>query len=124
MQRVCASVTLIMVKHQCSKIIEQHRECYHERIIFGIFGKVTDLGISDANNMGAAMAPAAASTVAAHLKDTGRNADYYDLIITGDLGIFGSDIMRTLMKEEGIVPGKKYSDCGAMIYKKQPRKIR
>ena len=56
-------------------------------------GKVVDGGISDANNMGAAMAPAAVDTLLNHLEDTGRSLDYYDLVATGDLGFIGKDIM-------------------------------
>ncbi len=60
------------------------------------FGRITDLGISDANNMGAAMAPAAASTITGYLRDTGSSPDDFDLILTGDLGRVGSDLLHTL----------------------------
>lgn len=84
-------------------------------------GKVTDFGILDANNMGAAMAPAAAKTLLTHLTDTGRSPQYYDLILTGDLGLFGSKVLRELVKEDGVDLGENYKDCGAMIYKEEPR---
>lgn len=58
----------------------------------GVIGRVVDLGITDAANMGAAMAPAAADTLKRHLFDTGRTVEDYDLIITGDLGSFGSEL--------------------------------
>lgn len=79
-------------------------------------GTVTDLGIKDANNMGAAMAPAAYSTLTAHFEDTGRGPDYYDAIVTGDLGVIGSDILRELFGRDGIELGTRYMDCGRLIY--------
>ena len=79
-------------------------------------GKVVDFGITDVNNMGAAMAPAAADTILNHLRDTGRKADYYDLIITGDLGALGSRIVKDLVWEKGIDMQKNHVDCGEIIY--------
>lgn len=79
-------------------------------------GKIIDLGIKDANNMGAAMAPAAADTILTHFKDTGRTPDYYDLIATGDLGVVGRGICQELVKEQGYNMGSVYNDCGVMIY--------
>ncbi len=84
-------------------------------------GKVIDFGISDANNMGAAMAPAAAQTVIQHLEDTGRSVDYYDNIVTGDLGIYGSRLFLELLESEGIHASAKHKDCGEMIYDKKQR---
>ena len=84
-------------------------------------GKVIDFGISDANNMGAAMAPAAAKTVSQHLKDTGRSADYYDHIVTGDLGIYGSKLFLELLQSDGIYASEKHKDCGEMIFDKKQR---
>ena len=79
-------------------------------------GTVTDLGITDANNMGAAMAPAALATIKAHFSDLGVTADDYDLIVTGDLGQLGKDILLTLAMKEGLSIGGKLSDCGTMVY--------
>ncbi|MBQ8685332.1 MAG: stage V sporulation protein AD [Clostridia bacterium] len=79
-------------------------------------GKVVDYGITDVNNMGAAMAPAAADTVLGHLRDTGREADYYDLIITGDLGALGSRILKDLTWEKGVDIQKNHVDCGEIVY--------
>ena len=79
-------------------------------------GKVIDFGVTDANNMGAAMAPAAAKTVACHLKDTGRSVDYYDYIVTGDLGIYGSELFLRLLESEGIHAASVHKDCGEMIF--------
>ena len=84
-------------------------------------GKVIDFGIADANNMGAAMAPAAAKTVAQHLKDTGRTADYYDYIVTGDLGVYGSRLFLELLESEGIKAAENHKDCGEMIFDKKQR---
>jgi stage V sporulation protein AD len=82
------------------------------------FGKVVDFGISDVNNMGAAMAPAAMRTLVSHFKDTGTTPDDYDMIITGDLGKLGSEILIDLMEHEGYKLGKNYMDCGHTIFDK------
>lgn len=79
-------------------------------------GKVIDYGITDANNMGAAMAPAAAYTIAKHLQETGRQPDYYDWIVTGDLGIFGSEMLCRLLESDGIDIRHIHRDCGKMIF--------
>lgn len=84
-------------------------------------GKVTDYGITDANNMGAAMAVAALTTLVAHFKDTNSGPDDYDLIVTGDLGKLGSDILQDLMQKEGYILGQSYHDCGQMIFSKKQR---
>lgn len=81
------------------------------------FGKVVDFGITDVNNMGAAMAPAAADTILTHLRDTGREESYYDLIITGDLGALGSRIVKDLTWEKGVDMQKNHVDCGEIVYK-------
>ncbi|MBQ2833739.1 MAG: stage V sporulation protein AD [Clostridia bacterium] len=80
-------------------------------------GRVIDLGISDANNMGAAMAPAAADTIAAHFRDTERNSGDYDMIVTGDLGRFGRTLLLKLLEEREIdVRPEKLFDCGSEIF--------
>ena len=79
-------------------------------------GKVVDFGITDVNNMGAAMAPAAADTILNHLRDTGKSADDYDLIITGDLGALGSRILKDLTWEKGVDIADNHVDCGEIIY--------
>ncbi|MBQ5883070.1 MAG: stage V sporulation protein AD, partial [Clostridia bacterium] len=82
-----------------------------------IFGKIRDLGITDVNNMGAAMAPAAAETISAFLNDTKTSPDDFDLILTGDLGKVGSDLLKELLiKENNIDISKVHYDCGIMIY--------
>ncbi len=79
-------------------------------------GKIVDMGITDSMNMGAAMAPAAADILLAHLQDTGRNPRYYDLIATGDLGTVGKELVIKLLEKEGYVLGSNYNDCGLMIF--------
>lgn len=79
-------------------------------------GKIIDMGVSDLNNMGAAMAPAAIDTLTAHFEDTGLKADDYDLILTGDLGLIGSDILEELMLEEGYDIRENHNDCGKIIF--------
>ena len=68
----------------------------------GTIGKIIDTGIKDSNQMGAAMAPAAVDTILSHLEDTGRTLDYYDLVLTGDLGFIGKDIAKDLLCDAGI----------------------
>ncbi|MBR6668167.1 MAG: stage V sporulation protein AD [Clostridia bacterium] len=80
-------------------------------------GRIVDMAIKDANNMGAAMAPAAADTLSRHLSDTGRTAADYDLIITGDLGRVGHDLLLTLMQERGMpLDQTRYIDCGLEVF--------
>ena len=86
------------------------------RITSATFGKVVDYGIADVNNMGAAMAPAAMDTLIAHFRDTNTKPKDYDLILTGDLGKLGSEILMDLMEREGYKLGVNYSDCGQMMY--------
>ena len=85
-------------------------------------GKVIDAGIRDANQMGAAMAPSAVDTLLNHLQDTGRDIDYYDLVVTGDLGYIGKDIMADLLADAGLDKKKifsHYDDCGTMLYSRE-----
>ncbi len=80
-------------------------------------GKIVDMGITDPNNMGAAMAPSAVSTLLAHFKELNRTPDYYDVIATGDLGHIGKDLVIKLMEEEGYKLNN-YTDCGIEIFDK------
>ena len=82
-------------------------------------GKIVDMGIKDANNMGAAMAPAALDTLITHLKDTGRKPSYYDAIITGDLGHVGKEIVTEMASSKGYNIKANYNDCGVLIFDKQ-----
>ncbi|MBR4016720.1 MAG: stage V sporulation protein AD [Oscillospiraceae bacterium] len=79
-------------------------------------GTVTDLGIKDANNMGAAMAPAALATIQAHFNDLECSVNDYDLIITGDLGQLGKDALLTMAQRKGISLGGKLVDCGTLVF--------
>lgn len=81
-------------------------------------GKIVDYGIRDSLNMGAAMAPAACDTIAAHFADFGDSVDSYDRIITGDLGYVGQRILLDLLKEKGIDISALHSDCGIEIFDK------
>ena len=80
------------------------------------FGKVVDFGITDVNNMGAAMAPAACHTILRHLSETGQKATDYDLIVTGDLGALGSRIVKDLTWEKGVDIAGNHVDCGEIVY--------
>lgn len=87
------------------------------RVTLATAGRVVDMGVSDANNMGAAMAPAAVDTLIAHFRDTGRTPQDYDQIITGDLGLVGSKILRELMgKNNYPLSEQGYMDCGLTIF--------
>lgn len=79
-------------------------------------GKIVDLGIKDANNMGAAMAPAACDTITTHLRETGRTVNDYDLVLTGDLGKFGKSMCTRLLKDNDLDFGERYNDCGCLIF--------
>lgn len=92
------------------------------RVASATAGMVQDKGIMDVNNMGAVMAIASADTIKRHLKDLDIKADYYDLILTGDLGVYGKEILIQYLKSDGIDISKNYDDCGLILYdrKKQP----
>lgn len=79
-------------------------------------GRIVDYGIKDSMNMGAAMAPAACDTISRHLQDFGVRADYYDKIITGDLGKVGSGLLAELLREKDIDITSNHMDCGLEIY--------
>lgn len=79
-------------------------------------GTVTDLGIKDANNMGAAMAPSVLQTLKAHFQDMNTSPEDYDLIVTGDLGQLGKELLLELSRENGIPLGGKITDCGTLVF--------
>lgn len=79
-------------------------------------GKIVDYGVTDANNMGAAMAPAAAYVIKTHLSDRGMSPEDFDLIITGDLGRVGGTLLIELLSRDGINIAPRYKDCGTMIF--------
>lgn len=86
-------------------------------------GAVVDMGIKDANCMGAAMAPAAADVITTHFKDMGIDASYYDAIVTGDLGSLGSSLLIQLMQKEGHDISKVHNDCGMMIFDRETQDV-
>ncbi len=79
-------------------------------------GVVTDLGVKDANNMGAAMAPAAYSTIRAHMEDLHTSPEEFDLIVTGDLGQLGKELLLELARRDGFALGGKLADCGTLVF--------
>ena len=86
------------------------------------FGRIVDLDVKDANNMGAAMAPAAADTLKTFFVETGTRPADYDGIFTGDLGYVGTELLKKLMAEEGI-PLENHNDCGLMIFDRQKQNV-
>ena len=98
------------------------REGNGPRITHVTAGKIVDKGITDTNNMGAAMAPAAFDTITAHLRDTGRKPSDYDLIVTGDLGVLGSELLLELLRREGLqLPN--HMDCGCLIFDEKKQDV-
>lgn len=98
-----------------------------EKMLIGVehicTGKIVDMGITDANNMGAAMAGAAADTIYKFLKDTGTKVGDYELIITGDLGQVGSELLYDLLGRENIDITDRHKDCGLMIYNREEQDV-
>ncbi len=86
------------------------------RLLGGCIGRICDLGVTDASNMGAAMAPAAADTIQRYLTDTGTSPQDYDAIITGDLGRIGSPLLIDLLLKQGIDISAVHRDCGCMMF--------
>lgn len=96
-------------------VISMHKDNYPS-ITHITTGRVTDYGITDVNNMGAAMAPAAVNTLKSHFEETGRQPDYYDVIITGDLGKYGKQITESFMQNDYPNFAKHYIDCGCELF--------
>ena len=86
-------------------------------------GRITDLGVTDANNMGAAMAPAAADTIFNFLTDTNTKPEDYDLILTGDRSAVGSELLQELLQRKGIDLGTRHADCGLMMYDRHTQDV-
>ena len=86
-------------------------------------GKIQDMGITDLNNMGAAMAGAAYDTISRHFRHMGTHAENYDLIITGDLGLVGSDLLYDLFSRDGVDIRRYHKDCGLMIYDRESQDV-
>lgn len=86
------------------------------KITEALLGKAIDMGITDISNMGAAMAPAAIDTVKRYFRNSAHSPGYFDLIVTGDLGYEGSEILKDLLLGDGIDIRKNHVDCGLMIF--------
>lgn len=86
-------------------------------------GTVEDLGVTDQNNMGAAMAPAAAATLRRFFTDTNSSPEQFDLIATGDLGAIGSRLLVELLQRDGIDIKSRHTDCGLLIYDRQKQDV-
>ena len=93
------------------------------RITGCTIGTVTDFGVKDANNMGAAMAPAAYSTIKAHLSDFNKKPEDYSLIVTGDLGQIGKEMLLELSKRDGLSLGGRLEDCGCLIFDQEAQDV-
>lgn len=102
----CTGAASILLTNKKSKI----------KITSATPGIVQDKGITDVNNMGAVMAIAAADTIKRHLNDLNIMPEEYDLILTGDLGVYGKEILINYLKDNGIDISKNYNDCGLIIY--------
>ncbi|MGE5552644.1 MAG: stage V sporulation protein AD [Betaproteobacteria bacterium] len=93
------------------------------RITCATVGRVIDLGSKDPNDMGSAMAPAAADTIRQHLRDFGKKPEDYDLIMTGDLGVVGVELVRKILGKDGIELGDRFNDGGLMIFDRQKQDV-
>lgn len=101
-------------------LLEQNKKAAPNQIVVksATIGKVIDLGMADPFNMGGAMAPAAADTIAAHFSDFNLKPDHYDLIVTGDLGKIGQATAQDLLEQKGLkLKEGRFRDCGLMLYK-------
>lgn len=113
-QRTCTAAGASLVEKSGGKVF----------IDSVIFGKIQDLGITDANNMGAAMAPAAADTIYTYLDETKTNPEDYDLILTGDLGFVGSELLLQLMKKDYCIDiSSVHNDCGKMMFYREEQDV-
>lgn len=97
-------------------VISSTKTQQNPKITYATTGKVIDMGETDSNNMGAAMAPAAVDTIVRHFEDTRKSPDNYDAIVTGDLGILGKKIVEEKLQKQGYDVSNNFYDCGTMIY--------
>lgn len=100
---------------------EAHPNCV--RIVGGMPGRAQDFGLNDANNMGAAMAPAAADTLTRYLQATNTSPADYDRIVTGDLGFEGSSLLCDLLRADGIEISDRHEDCGKLIFARKKQDV-
>lgn len=92
------------------------------KVVSSTLGSVIDMGIKDANNMGAVMAPAAVKTLMEHLKYTNTTVKDYDLVLTGDLGKYGAELFKILLKQDYGIVIKNHIDAGSIIYNEEQEK--
>lgn len=104
------------LKTMTGVVYDEKKELSQIRVTGITTGKIMDYGIKDSMNMGAVMAPAACDVIKNNLKDLGEKPEYYDRIITGDLGKVGKEILLELLEENGFDIEKQYMDCGMEIY--------
>lgn len=93
------------------------------RITGATIGQVIDIGVKDPYNMGTAMAPAAADTLATHFKDFGVPPSHYDLIVTGDLGAIGREIAIDILESKGLAVKGRFDDCALMLYDRRRQDV-
>lgn len=93
------------------------------KITEALFGKAINKGITDISNMGASMAPSAIDTLKRYFQNSKHSPDYFDLIVTGDLGFEGSEILKDLLLGEGIDIRKNHVDCGLMIFDREGQDV-
>lgn len=99
-----------------SCVVSSDEQKSKPRVYRATVGKIVDMGVTDQNNMGAAMAPAAADTLQRFFIDTGTSPNDYDMIYTGDLGKIGSKLLYELLEKDGVDIRSKHKDCGVMIF--------
>lgn len=97
-------------------VLSSTKKQHNMKITYACAGKIVDMGVKDANNMGGAMAPSAYDTLSTLLNDTSTTPNDYDLIVTGDLGKVGYTVLRELFKNDGVDISKPYNDCGVMMF--------
>lgn len=107
----------IIISHNDNNLID------HPHIEAITIGTIEDFGVTDVNNMGAAMAPAAATTILNYFKDTNDLPEDFDMIITGDLGYIGSDILIDLLKRHDLNIEKNHTDCGKLIFNREAQDV-
>ena len=112
------AVTLASAEYPVSSPVYEHTA-----VTGGTVGVVCDYGITDASNMGAAMAPAAASAIIANLRENGIDPGYYDRIYTGDLGSFGTDMLYELCSARGYDIRDIHEDCGMLMFSKEQKVV-
>ena len=117
---VTGSGALIVSRTRAGAKDSETKSGEHDVRVIGMTpGRIVDYGVKDSMNMGACMAPAACDTIAANLRDFGVKPDYYDKIITGDLGYVGQEIVIALLKEKGYDIKDRHLDCGILIYDRE-----